>query len=181
MREQLQTAFQDSGVPEAMLMDHGTPWWSAESPHGLTRLSVWLMKQGIALHWGRIRHPQTQGKVERFHRELQGAIARRHAAVGPSVQAWLDDFRWEHNHLRPHEALEMKTPASRWRPSERPYDSQPPAWEYPQDAWTLKADCEGTIDIKDRRWRGVTPRTDGIEGRRDHFCAGRVRRPCHFN
>jgi transposase InsO family protein len=31
-----------------------------------TRLTFWLMRQGIRLHWSRIRHPQTQGKVERF-------------------------------------------------------------------------------------------------------------------
>jgi transposase InsO family protein len=49
-----------------MLMDHGIPGWSAQSPQGLTKLSLWLMKQGIDLHHGRIRHPQTQGKVERF-------------------------------------------------------------------------------------------------------------------
>jgi transposase InsO family protein len=62
VREHLQGAFSDCGVPDAMLMDHGIPWWSAQSPQGLTKLSLWLMKQGIELHWGRIRHPQTQGK-----------------------------------------------------------------------------------------------------------------------
>src|SRR5208283_1336972 len=64
VREHLQGAFCACGVPEGMLMDHGIPWWSAQSPQGFTKLSLWLMKQGIALHWGRIRHPQTQGKVE---------------------------------------------------------------------------------------------------------------------
>ena len=78
---------------------------------GLTQLSLWLMRQGIGSHWSRVRHPQ--GKVEHFHGELQRALTRlgmpRHNA-----QQWLDEFRWEHNHVRPHEALGMVTSASRW-------------------------------------------------------------------
>jgi transposase InsO family protein len=67
VREQLEGAFTHGGVPEGRLMDHGIPWWSAQAPGGATHLSLWLMRQGIRLHWSRIRHPQTQGKVERFH------------------------------------------------------------------------------------------------------------------
>ena len=125
VREHLEEVFAESGVPEGMLMDHGTPWWGARSPQGWTRLSLWLMKQGIRLHWGGIRHPQTQGKVERFHGELQRAFQRRRPSG--DLQAWLDEFRWEHNHVPPHEALGMETPASRWRPSLRPYRASPPA------------------------------------------------------
>ncbi len=100
VREQLEAAFCERGVPEAMLMDHGTPWWSVRSAGGMTKLSLWLMRQGIGLHWSRMRHPQTQGKVERFHGELQRALARRRVLV-PDAQLWLDEFRWEHNHVRP--------------------------------------------------------------------------------
>ena len=109
VREQLETAFLRCGVPEQMLMDHGVPWWSARSSGGMTELSLWLMRQGVELHWSRVRHPQTQGKVERFHGELQRALARRRVLV-PDVQAWLDEFRWEHNHVRPHDALGMERP-----------------------------------------------------------------------
>jgi len=103
VQEPLVAAFCEHGVPEAMLMDHGTPWWSVHSAGGMTKLSLWLMRQGIGLHWSRVRHPQTQGKVERFHGELQRALARRRVLV-PDAQLWLDQFRWEHNHVRPHEA-----------------------------------------------------------------------------
>ena len=134
VREQLEGAFVSSGVPEAMLMDHGVPWWSGRSPQGLTQLSLWLMKQGIRLHWSRVQHPQTQGKVERFHGELQRALQRR-GMPRQNPQGWLDEFRWEHNHVRPHEALAMQTPASRWSPSSRAYDRNPPPWECPAAAW----------------------------------------------
>jgi transposase InsO family protein len=70
VREQLEQAFERCGVPEEMLMDHGTPWWNWQSFSGRTHLSLWMMRQGIKLCWSGIRHPQTQGKVERFHGSL---------------------------------------------------------------------------------------------------------------
>ena len=148
VREQLESAFQRCGVPEGILMDHGIPWWN---PSGTSHLALWLMKQGIGLHWSRIRHPQTQGKVERFHGALQRALDYRGGA-GEDAQAWLDEYRWEHNHVRPHEALAMQTPASRWRPSPRRYDPNPPRWQYPEDAWVRKVDCSGKLKLASRNW-----------------------------
>jgi transposase InsO family protein len=151
VQEPLVAAFCQHGVPEAMLMDHGTPWWSMRSAGGMTKLSLWLMRQGIALHWSRVRHPQTQGKVERFHGELQRALARRRVLV-PDAQVWLDQFRWEHNHVRPHEALGMQTPASRWRPSVRRYEPNPSRWEYPAGARVLKVDSQGKLTLAGKNW-----------------------------
>ena len=152
VREQLETAFATGGVPEAMLMDHGIPWWSARAPTGATSLTVWLMKQGIRLHWSGFRHPQTQGKVERFHGALERALQAR-GAPRKEPQPWLDDYRWEHNHVRPHEALGMQTPASVWHKSERSYDPSPPRWEYPTAAKVLKLDCQGKLDLYGNRWK----------------------------
>lgn len=151
VREQLESAFTECGVPDAMLMDHGVPWWSAAAPTGATWLTVWLMKQGIRLHWSGYRHPQTQGKVERFHGELERAWQLR-AGAGQERQPWLDAYRWEHNHVRPHEALGMKTPASVWKKSGRRYDPNPPRWEYPPGAKVLKLDGRGKMDAYGIRW-----------------------------
>ena len=60
----------------------GVPRWSACSTGGMTELSLWLMRQGVGLHWSRVRHPQTQGKVERFHGELHGVGAAAGAGGG---------------------------------------------------------------------------------------------------
>ena len=152
VKQRLERAFERCGVPEAMLMDHGTPWWNWQSFCGRTHLALWLMRQGIRLHWSGIRHPQTQGKVERFHGSLQRALDCR-GVPSSDFQGWLDHFRAEHNTLRPHEALQMRTPAELWRPSPRPYNPTPPAWEYQPGSWTLKVDCQGTIDIGKQRWR----------------------------
>jgi len=152
VKARLEQAFEECGLPEAMLMDHGTPWWNWQSFSGRTHLSLWLMRQGIQLCWSGIRHPQTQGKVERFHGSLQRALERR-GMPEQEPQAWLDAYRLEHNYIRPHEALGMKTPAELWQPSPRRYNPCPPNWEYPEGAWTLKVDCQGTVDIAGRRWR----------------------------
>lgn len=152
VQQQLEEAFRRCGIPQGMLMDHGTPWWSQQSFSGRTHLSLWLMRQGIRLHWSGIRHPQTQGKVERFHGSLQRALDRR-GLPRQGVQDWLNAYRWEHNHVRPHEALGMQTPATLWRPSPRRYDPHPPRWEYPQGAWVLKVDCQGKLEIQGQKWR----------------------------
>ena len=152
VRRHLERAFGECGLPEAMLMDHGIPWWNWQSFAGSTQLGLWLMRQGIRLYFARVRHPQTQGKVERFHGSLERALNCR-GVPQADHQQWLDAFRREHNHIRPHEALHMQTPASRWQPSSRRYNPNPPPWEYPQGAWTLKVDNHGTIDIKDRPYR----------------------------
>ena len=152
VRERLEQAFLDCGVPQAMLMDHGVPWWSWAGPAAATtQVALWLMKQGIRLHWSGVGHPQTQGKVERFHGSLQRALDKRGLA-GQDPQQWLDGYRWEHNHVRPHEALGMATPASRWQASTRRYQPQP-CFQYPEGAWVLKVDCQGKLEIGGRKWR----------------------------
>jgi transposase InsO family protein len=152
VRERLEGAFRTSGLPDALLMDHGVPWWNARSANGWTQLMVWLMKQGVRCYFSGVRHPQTQGKVERFHGSLERARSRTGAEQW-LTQGWLDNFRHEYNQLRPHEALGMRTPATLWRPSARVYDPNPQAWDYGTGAELRKVGGQGHIYIGDRRWR----------------------------
>jgi transposase InsO family protein len=130
VREKLEHAFEQHGLPEAMLMDHGTPWWNMQAASGWTWLTVWLMRHGIRLYMSGIRHPQTQGKVERLNGSMEAAMRKRPKPAGQSWQAWLDRHRQEHNHVRPHEALHMDVPAQHWSPSTRPFHRQPQRWDY---------------------------------------------------
>jgi transposase InsO family protein len=150
VRETLEQTFQECGLPKAMLMDHGTPWWNGLSSIGVTELSVWLMRQGIRLLFSGIRHPQTQGKIERMHGSLQKATRRRGTDL--LDQNWLDQFRHEYNHVRPHEALGMATPSSRWKPSERPFQTQPAEWDYPAGMQVVRLAGEGQLCWGGRRW-----------------------------
>src|SRR5258705_9848822 len=129
-----------------MLMDHGVPWWSATNEGGLTTLSVFLLKQGIRLLYGRVRHPQTQGKVERFHRTLGERL--RWWGVPTDLRGFaraLATFRAEYNDVRPHEALAMQPPASRFVASGRAYVPCPFAWEYPPGSHVQRVSAQGML------------------------------------
>lgn len=149
----LTKAFEENGVPESMLMDHGTPWWSSTNGHGLTWVAVWLMKQGIRLHFSGVRHPQTQGKVERFNRTLKDAVkVRGNASTLDEWGGLLSDIQAEYNHVRPHEALGMGVPASRYRPSRKPYNPAPPEWEYPEGGQVKRLNTQGCLDYGRNRY-----------------------------
>lgn len=128
----LKRHFQRVGVPQEMLMDHGSTWYSNNTEHGLTWLSIWLIKQGITIKYSGVHHPQTQGKVERFHRTLKERTEHRGAPATMSEwRSWADEMRQEYNEQRPHEALGMKTPAEIYsRENLRPYQEHPREWEY---------------------------------------------------
>jgi transposase InsO family protein len=150
VRDTLERTFSRAGVPAAMLVDHGTPWWNHANPWGLSELAVWIIRQGVRLLYSAFRHPQTQGKVERMHGSLQRAIRRRHA--DPTDQNWLDAFRDEYNHLRPHQALGMQVPFTRWRPSERCYQAHPPEWTYDAAMDVCRLDGDGRLSWSGQRW-----------------------------
>jgi len=144
--------FERHGLPESMLVDHGIPWWSANG-HGLTWLAVALLKQGIRLCFSGIRHPQTQGKVERFHRTLAESV-RRQGCVS-HLSAWqrlFDSFTEEYNHLRPHEALALAVPAAAYQPSNRSYQPEPPEWDYPSGATVERLNSRGMLLWQRRRY-----------------------------
>lgn len=145
--------FRRYGVPQAMLMDHGSLWWATTNGWGLTWLSLRLIEQGIHLLYGRVAHPQTQGKVERFHRTLGEAL--RHRGVPGKFAEWpaaLAEFQVSYNERRPHEALGMQRPAERYRPSARSYQEQVRPWEYPAGSEVRRLNGAGALSDAGRRW-----------------------------
>lgn len=128
----LREHFRDLGVPQEMLMDHGSTWYANYNSHGLTKLSIWLIKQDIQLRFSGIHHPQTQGKVERLHGTLKKRT--RHRGVPQTMndwRTWATEFRQEYNCERPHKALGMKTPQEVYTHDNlRAYQEQPREWEY---------------------------------------------------
>jgi transposase InsO family protein len=148
VQEHLTSVFRRDGLPDGMLMDHGTPWWNMQSASGWTWLTVWLMKQGIRIYLSGYRHPQTQGKIERCNGSLEAAMVKRPKPAGQSWQAWLDEYRQEYNHVRPHEALQMAVPAQRWQPSSRAFQEEPRAWDYPDPAHVRKVRENGGLSFQ---------------------------------
>lgn len=147
----LERVFRENGVPEEMLMDHGTPWFNTQGRLGWSQFTVWLMDQDVALHFSGYRHPQTQGKVERFHRSLTAALLRRGTPQEEQRQSWLDAFRHEYNCVRPHEALQMRTPHQIWHKSLRRYRESAAPWAYPSGSEVKEVDSIGQFRLNHRR------------------------------
>ena len=146
VKQSLEGHFREYGVPLSLLMDHGTPWFSTRNVHGLTWLAVWLLKQGVVLRYSGVRHPQTQGKVERFHQTLKTRTRHRGTPVTLGEwERWAREFRHEYNYERPHEALQMKTPGEVYQAVNlRPYQEQPGEWEY-SDGMVKRLDTQGML------------------------------------
>ncbi|MDP3228129.1 MAG: IS481 family transposase [Acidovorax sp.] len=126
--------FERYGIPVRINADNGAPWGSPRlAGHGLSELSVWLIRLGIRVSHSAPYHPQTNGKIERFHRSLKTEVlAGRSFSSMHEAQLAFERWRSVYNHERPHEALDMKCPDQRYVPSPRAYPSSLPEIEYPQ-------------------------------------------------
>jgi transposase InsO family protein len=112
VQEQLIATFERYGLPERINADNGSPWGT--SRQGLSALEVWLISLDVKLSHSRPAHPQTNGKDERFHRTLKAeAMGSRSFADWQDVLTTFGRWRHIYNHERPHQALDMQTPAQR--------------------------------------------------------------------
>jgi transposase InsO family protein len=146
----LAKAFRLYGLPERMTMDNGSPWGSDRN-HTVTPLTLWLMRLEIRVSHSRPYHPQTQGKNERFNGTLaREVIAPRSFASLSEAQAAFDAWREVYNLERPHEALGLKTPASRYRPSLRSFPELLPQVAYAEGIIVRKVQKQGWISFKGR-------------------------------
>ena len=148
VKESFTRVFKEYGLPDELLCDNGLPWGNNQLT-GFTRFEVWLMKLSIRPIHGRAHHPQTQGKEERFHRTLKDELLKRTLLADfPFAQQAFDTFREEYNTVRPHQALDMDVPASRYRPSPRRFPSTMFGPEYPCHAQVRKVGNHGSILYK---------------------------------
>ena len=147
----LTAVFRHHGLPDAILCDNGAPWGTA-GMGGLTGLEAWLLQLGVEPWHGRPRHPQTQGKVERFHGTIATEVLAGHPLTTlAAVQGHFDAFRAIYNHERPHEALDHAVPASRYQPSPRPFPDQLPPVTYDLDDVVRTVTVHGSISWRGRR------------------------------
>lgn len=142
----LRQLFERYGLPNRILCDNGPPWGSPSRT--MTALDVWLLHLDVVPIHGRPRHPQTQGKDERFHRTLKAEVLQRTCdATLAAAQHRFDGWRQVYNHERPHEALGLVAPITRYQPSPRSYPRHLPVIEYPERALVRRVTTRGVIKL----------------------------------
>lgn len=142
-------ALGEYGLPVCILCDNGDGFNSVTSL-GPTRFQANLWLLGIKTTHGRPRHPQTQGKVERFHRTLEELIEEAGGLV--SACSVLEPWRQEYNWVRPHEALDQQVPGAVYVCSSRVRPARLPKHEARTGAVMRKVDCAGRISYRNQTY-----------------------------
>jgi transposase InsO family protein len=145
--------FRAYGLPEMILCDNGPPWGAAKRSR-FTKLGAWIIRLGITLIHGRLKHPQTQGKDERLHRTLREEVLTRYSLYDfEETQRRFDEWRQLYNEVRPHEAHDQMPPANYYQPSTRPYPEKLPPISYDVDFQVRRADENGRISFLAQEYR----------------------------
>lgn len=147
----LRRVFAENGLPNAILCDNGSPW--GDSKQGYTFFELWMMQMDVLPIHGRPLHPQTQGKEERFHRTLNEDVLKRNAIRDiVHAQALFDAYKYEFNHERPHEALNLDVPAKHYKPSKKKMPDSLKDPEYDPGKTLRKVNYKGYVSIQNHRY-----------------------------
>jgi putative transposase len=158
-KEVFRHLFQKYGLPHAIRSDNGTPFASSALGR-LSELSVWWIQLGIRPELIQPGKPQQNGQHERMHRTLKAETTRPPAANLNQQQRLFNCFRREYNHVRPHEGIELQTPASLYETSTRLMPKALPPLVYPAHFETRLVSKNSGIRWN-HRWVAVS-----------HTCAG---------
>jgi transposase InsO family protein len=143
-------AFRRCGIPAGVLTDNGAVFTGKQRGGGRVALEVELGVLGVKFDHSRPYHPQTCGKVERFHQtQHKWLAAQPKAATIGELQRQLDRFRRYYNTVRPHRALSRRTPAEAYaaRPKAVPTG---PIIDPHYRVRTDRIDATGTVTLRHR-------------------------------
>lgn len=139
-----EAAFREFGMPKAVLSDNGSQF--AGFRHGFTQFEKFLMNHDILPIHGRAYHPQTQGKIERFHRSMKDELLKhRHFENLDDANDAFREWRYKYNFIRPHEALNMLCPAEVYEKSGREYKEDVPEYDYSGENHVIKVNTWGYV------------------------------------
>lgn len=146
--------FKEYGLPRRIKTDNGVPFAGATLGR-LSRLSVWWLRLGVLPELSEPGKPQQNGRHERMHKTLKDEATKPPGSNAQAQQRKFNVFRREYNEVRPHEALEMSTPAHLYRPSPRAMPDKLPAMEYPDRFEVRYVSANGGIRWH-KQWVNVT-------------------------
>lgn len=136
--------FKERGLPDAIRSDNGVPFASPNGLYNLSRLAVWWLRLGIGIERIKPGRPQQNGRHERMHLTLKQEATRPAGMTFLQQQARFDAFISEYNDERPHQALDMKTPAEVYSASQQAYQGLPEL-DYPLHDKDVTVTCCGRI------------------------------------
>lgn len=151
VKKSLILAFQRHGLPEYIRSDNGTPFAFSQGLCGLSRLSAWWIKLGIIPNFIPPASPQFNPAHERMHRDILFDLQRSPARHLASQQLVADQWRRDYNEVRPHTALDDKTPDEVYRRSKRKYKFSEPPLEYPRHMLQRYVNKQGVLKYEGRR------------------------------
>jgi transposase InsO family protein len=153
--------FRRYGLPEQLHTDNGAPFASIQALGRLSKLGVWLMDLGIKPVYSDPAHPEQNGRHERMHRELKGEATRPPGYSLRAQQRKLNAFVKEYNEVRPHSALDLRTPVSVHERSVREYPEKISDWDYPPE-YKIRYVCKnGSLRIGRSNWLFVSTALQG--------------------
>jgi transposase InsO family protein len=144
--------FRKFGMPKQIHTDNGSPFSSISSIQRFSRLSIWFIDLGILPVFSDPAHPEQNGRHERMHRELKADCAKPSGYDIKSQQRKLDKFVHEYDYIRPHEALNMETPASMHTRSTIPFPDRIKEYQYPAHMRVVNVTKSGSIRWKSYYW-----------------------------
>ena len=150
--EGLWQVFGDYGLPDAILCDNGDGF-NGSAGVGLTPFEMRLARLGIAVIHGRAYHPQTQGKVERFHRTLEAEWPDLLRVPIDEAKRALEEVRQNYNWVRPHEALGQRKPGSLYSASLRARPPELPPAQLSEEGERRRVDGCGFISFHGNSYR----------------------------
>lgn len=148
-RKWFEVVFEEYGLPDAIRTDNGAPF-ASRGICGLSKLSAWFIKLGIVPERIEPGHPEQNGRHERMHRELKENTANPPSRNLKEQQKAFDEFTYEYDFERPHEALGQQTPVSFYQKSKRVYKRKLPKVSYDYKSVIRKVNKHGVIKWKQK-------------------------------
>jgi transposase InsO family protein len=143
-----QQAFVRWGIPASVLTDNGAVFTGRQRGGGRVALEVELGRLGVRLDHSRPYHPQTCGKVERFQQtQKKWLAAQPPARTVAGLRSQLSRFRRYYNDIRPHRALNRRTPMDAYTARPKATATGPyldPHWRIRHD----RIDSSGTVTLR---------------------------------
>lgn len=153
--------FRKYGIPRQMHTDNGSPFGSVRASQRFTQLSYWFIELGIIPVFSDPAHPEQNGRHETMQRNLKAACAKPSAYDLKAQQRRSNHFVKEYNHIRPHEALGMETPAAVHDFSNEPFPERIPKFEYRSEMKIMKVCQNGAMRWKSYYWLYLTAALKG--------------------